>query len=105
MITEDLSTMILYAVVRVAVLASRVHYSLKLPPVLDLRSIDGGHSAVLKQLHCRKEFNIEGGKIPLRLVKVAFLSFMDLLLLEPLFLNLLGGRPIFISNIGAYFGI
>ncbi|XP_075079656.1 uncharacterized protein LOC107813785 isoform X2 [Nicotiana tabacum] len=65
---QDLSTMILYAVVRVAVLASRVHYSLKLPPVLDLRSIDGGQSAVLKQLHSRKEFNIESGKIPLRLL-------------------------------------
>ncbi|OIS98164.1 PREDICTED: uncharacterized protein LOC109233431 [Nicotiana attenuata] len=65
---QDLSPMILYAVVRVAVLASRVHYSLKLPPVLDLRSIDGGHSAVLKQLHCQKEFNIESGKIPLRLL-------------------------------------
>ncbi|KAH0744711.1 hypothetical protein KY290_032704 [Solanum tuberosum] len=64
----DLSPIILYAVVRVAVLASRVHYLLKLPPVLDLRSIDGRHCALLKQVHCQKEINIESGKIPLRLL-------------------------------------
>uniref|UniRef100_M1AL38 Uncharacterized protein n=1 Tax=Solanum tuberosum TaxID=4113 RepID=M1AL38_SOLTU len=62
---QHLSPIILYAVVRVAV-ASRVHYLLKLPPMLDLRSIDGRHCALLKQVHCQKEINIESGKIPLR---------------------------------------
>lgn len=104
-IPADLSPIILYAVVRVAVLASRVHYLLKLPPMLDLRSIDRRHCAWLKQLRCQKEINIESGKIPLRLVKAAFLSFVDLLFLYPLFLSLLGCRPTFISYIGAYFGI
>lgn len=84
-IPADLSPIILYAAVRVAVLASRVHYSLKLPPMLDVRSIDGRHCALLKQVHCQKEINIESGKIPLRLVKAAFLLFMDLLFLYPLF--------------------
>ncbi|KAK4342484.1 hypothetical protein RND71_038300 [Anisodus tanguticus] len=65
---QHLSPMILYAVVRVAVLASRIHHLMKLPPMLDLRSINGRHSALLKQLHCQKEFNIESGKIPLRLL-------------------------------------
>ncbi|XP_059284258.1 uncharacterized protein LOC132037707 isoform X2 [Lycium ferocissimum] len=65
---QHFSRMILYAIVRVAVLASGVHYLLKLPPMLDLRSIDGRHSALLKQLHCQNEFNIESGKIPLRLL-------------------------------------
>ncbi|XP_055825057.1 uncharacterized protein LOC129893532 isoform X2 [Solanum dulcamara] len=65
---QHLSPIILYAVVRVAVLASRVHYLLKLPPMLDLRSIDRRHCAWLKQLRCQKEINIESGKIPLRLL-------------------------------------
>ncbi|KAK4368696.1 hypothetical protein RND71_012488 [Anisodus tanguticus] len=65
---QYLSPMVLYAVVRVAVLVSRVHYSLKLPPMLDLRSTDGRHSALLKLLHCPKEYSIESGNIPLRLL-------------------------------------
>ncbi|CAN4084769.1 unnamed protein product [Withania somnifera] len=64
---SDYSSMILYAVVRMAV-ASRVHYLLKWPPMLDLRSIDGRHYDLLKQSNCQKEFNIESGKIPLRLL-------------------------------------